>query len=99
MYDHVLHVGIRVDHMADGGRLHCDEFVLLSVEVVGKIEKLHTDAAGDGGEDGEEVGGDHDSTCDAQSQSTRREFRPGGQRKRKWERSASSRREARTDTN
>ena len=67
MNDHVLHVGVRVDHMADGGSLHCDGLVLLPVEGVGKIEKLHAGAAGDGGEEGEEVGGDHDSTLATQS--------------------------------
>lgn len=90
MDDHVLHVGIRVDHMPDGGSLHCDGLVLLSVEVVGKIEKLHADAAGDGGEEGEEVGGYRDpTTCDAKHRATRRESRPGGQRKRRQARSAS----------
>lgn len=89
MDNHVLHVGVRVDHMADGSGVRSDRSVLLSVEMVGKIEKLYADRAGNGREEGKQVGGDENATYEAKDRPTRREFQPNGRRTRKKGRSAS----------
>ena len=65
MHDHVLDVGVRVDHVSDRGRLHCDRPVSLSVEMVGKVEKLHADAAGHRGEEHQQIRGNDNATCKA----------------------------------